>query len=186
MLATWRIGIAAMLVCFGVVLGSAYTRVVFGDFTLLREQVSSLELDLQKARDENAVLRKMARKERLKEEAANQEGLGNPQPVQAQDKRTSGVMTVTAYTPFDTTDGAAAGVTASAKPAREGMVAVSRDLFKQGWTFGKRVYVKNHGVYVIADLMAQTKRRTVDILMMDVDRALRFGRRSLDVVLLDA
>lgn len=47
-------------------------------------------------------------------------------------------LTVTAYTPHPNETDNTPTITASMQKVRAGTVAVSRDLFKQGWVFGKK------------------------------------------------
>ena len=57
-------------------------------------------------------------------------------------------------------------VTASMKKVRPGKtVAVSRDLYKSGWTFGKRVWVEGYGEKEITDLMHERFTKRVDLLV---------------------
>lgn len=129
-----------------------------------------LRLEVEKTRDESLLLRAVV--------LANLSKIADPVPNR--------LCTVTAYssTELVQTPGEQLYTASSAKP-REGMVAVSRDLFKQGWVFGKKVYIKNHGVFIISDLMSQSKMKSVDIYMKDQGRALEFGKRQIEVVLLD-
>jgi 3D (Asp-Asp-Asp) domain-containing protein len=57
--------------------------------------------------------------------------------------------------------------TASGVKPRPGHVAVSRDLFKQGWTFGKRVYIPQMGIYKIEDLTHRRLNKRVDVALFD-------------------
>jgi 3D (Asp-Asp-Asp) domain-containing protein len=94
------------------------------------------------------------------------------------------MLRVTAYSaePEQTDD--TPNITASNNPVRRGIVAVSRDLFESGWTFGRRVFVEGLGVFTIDDLMHKRKREQIDIFMHDTDQALRFGRQEMNVHLL--
>jgi len=57
-------------------------------------------------------------------------------------------------------------VTASMKRTRPGKtVAVSRDLYKQGWTFGKRIWIEGYGEKEITDLMHERFKKKVDLLV---------------------
>ncbi len=96
------------------------------------------------------------------------------------------VLTITAYnaeyaqtddTPF---------ITASNSRVRPGIVAVSQDLFRKGWVFGRKVYIVGQGVYTIEDLLAKRKKNQLDIFMNSKENALRFGRKRLRVFLLGA
>ncbi len=93
-------------------------------------------------------------------------------------------ITVTAYSPSVAEYDADPHVTASMVKVRPGIVAVSRDLFDQGWVFGKKVYVKGHGVFEIADLMNKRHKERVDIFFPNADEARRFGIKQVKVALL--
>lgn len=94
-------------------------------------------------------------------------------------------LTVTAYSPrIRETDGTPYN-TASNRRVREGIVAVSRDLFDNGWVFGKKVYIKQLGVFTIDDLMSGEKKNQLDIFMSDTKAALKFGKRKMEAYLLD-
>lgn len=102
-----------------------------------------------------------------------------------QNLRRKRVLTVTAYSPRRGETDSTPFRTASNRKVRRGIVAVSRDLFDNGWVFGKKVYIKNYGIYTIDDLMASFKRNQVDIFMFETRKALHFGKKKLEVYLLD-
>lgn len=93
-------------------------------------------------------------------------------------------VTVTAYSPTVEECGPDPLNTASMAKPRPGIVAVSRDLFDAGWVFGKKVYVKGHGVFEIADLMSKRYTQRMDIFFPDTDQARRFGKKQVTVALL--
>ncbi len=93
-------------------------------------------------------------------------------------------LLVTAYTADSTETDATPFITASNTRVREGIVAVSQDLFAKGWVFGKKVYIVNQGVYTIEDLLHKRKRNQLDIFMNNKIKALHFGRKKLKVFLL--
>lgn len=93
---------------------------------------------------------------------------------------------VTAYSPRREETDSTPFTTASNRRVRNGIVAVSRDLFNAGWVFGKKVYIKNYGIFVIDDLMAARKRNQIDIFMDDPRAALEFGRKRLSAHLIDS
>jgi len=94
-------------------------------------------------------------------------------------------LTVTAYSPRIRETDSTPHLTASNKPVRPGIVAVSRDLFDSGWVFGKKVYIKQYGIFTIDDLMAEDKRNHIDIFMYDTGEAVAFGKQVLTVSLVD-
>lgn len=94
------------------------------------------------------------------------------------------MLTVTAYSPAVGQTDSTPFITASNRRVRDGIIAVSRDLYSKGWEFGRHVYVKGMGVFTIEDLMHSRKRNQVDIFMFDTHRALQFGRRKMRVYLL--
>jgi len=93
-------------------------------------------------------------------------------------------VTVTAYSPTVAECGPNPRTTASMGKARPGIVAVSRDLFDEGWVFGKKVYVKGHGIFEIADLMSSRYTQRMDIFFPDTDKARQFGKKQVTVALL--
>ena len=93
-------------------------------------------------------------------------------------------VTVTAYSPSSSQCDSDPHVTASMVRVRPGIVAVSRDLFEQGWVFGKKVYVKGHGIFEIADLMNKRHTQRMDIFFPDTEAARRFGVKQVQVALL--
>lgn len=97
----------------------------------------------------------------------------------------SRTLAVTAYTasPDETDD--APVLTASNRPVRLGTVAVSQDLYKNGWSFGKKVYIDSLGVYEINDLVGSQHKRRIDVFMNDKGKALRFGIQSRKITLLE-
>ena len=102
------------------------------------------------------------------------------------DLKRSRQVTVTAYSPRMRETDSTPFTTASNRPVRQGIVAVSRDLFDSGWVFGRKVYLAGLGLFTIDDLMAAGKRNQIDIFMDDTDAALGFGRRTLRASLLDS
>lgn len=94
-------------------------------------------------------------------------------------------VTLTAYSPTRRECDDDPHVTASMTRVRSGIIAVSRDLFRQGWNFGKKVYVKGHGVFEIADLMNKRYTRRVDIFIPNTQEARNFGTQKSTIVLLD-
>jgi 3D (Asp-Asp-Asp) domain-containing protein len=93
-------------------------------------------------------------------------------------------VTITAYTPStNECDNDPLHTAIMTKP-RPGTIAVSRDLLEAGWTFGKRVWIKNHGVFVINDLMNKRYKKRIDIVMFDKNQAIQFGKRESVAVLI--
>jgi 3D (Asp-Asp-Asp) domain-containing protein len=93
-------------------------------------------------------------------------------------------LTVTAYSPDPSETDGTPTVTASMTRVRHGIVAVSRDLFRQGWTFGKKVYVEGYGVFTIRDLMNRRYTNRLDVFRWDRREALKFGKQTLHVSLI--
>jgi len=148
------------------------------EFSVLQAEKSTvaMRLDMEKARDESNLLVAVV----LANISKHSEPVSEPVPA------LNKVCTVTAYSPVELIQQPGEQLfTANMSKPKEGMVAVSRDLFKHGWVFGKKVYIKNHGIFTITDLMGQSKSKSVDIFMDDQGRALQFGRKQIEVVLLD-
>lgn len=96
------------------------------------------------------------------------------------------VLTITAYNAEAAQTDSTPFITASNSRVRPGIVAVSQDLFRKGWVFGRKVYIVGYGVYTIEDLLARRKRNQLDIFMTSKTQALQFGRKRLRVFLLGA
>lgn len=94
-------------------------------------------------------------------------------------------LIVTAYTPTEKECDADPDTTAAMLKPRLGMVAVSRDLFEEGWVFGKKVYIEGLGIFKIGDLMNKRWEKRIDIVMLDEKQALNFGLKQKSVALLD-
>lgn len=94
-------------------------------------------------------------------------------------------VTLTAYTARSRECDETPHVTAMMVKPRPGRtIAVSRDLFDDGWTFGRSVYIAGLGVYVIEDLMHKRHTQRIDILMGTVREANKFGKISGQAVLI--
>lgn len=91
---------------------------------------------------------------------------------------------VTAYTARAEECGADPDHTASMSKPRPGIVAVSRDLFDAGWTFGRRVYLAGVGVYTIGDLMHSRHEGRIDVFIDDLGAAREFGSRVVQASLI--
>ena len=96
--------------------------------------------------------------------------------------------TVTAYTP-DPRENGGRGTksgTAIGTRVRPGIVAVSRDLLRQGWGFGDKVHIEGLGVFTIEDTMHQRHRRAIDVAVPNTAAAEKIGkRRDIVVTLLE-
>ncbi|MBC8014798.1 MAG: G5 domain-containing protein [Sporomusaceae bacterium] len=87
-------------------------------------------------------------------------------------------MEATAYLP---TDGSVEGITATGIKARHGIVAVDPDVIP----LGTKVYVPGYGVALAADVGGAIVGHKIDLCMEDYDEAMRFGRRPVQVYVLD-
>lgn len=94
-------------------------------------------------------------------------------------------VTVTAYSPRVRETDSTPFVNASMQRVAEGQIAVSRDLFKSGWVFGKKVYIEGFGIFTIADLMNKRYEKRLDIFFNHTHKARKFGRKNLVAALLN-
>lgn len=76
-------------------------------------------------------------------------------------------------------------ITAMGTRVREGIVGVSRDLLKKGWTHGKYIYVSNEGIYRIEDTMNAKHKQSIDIFTFSLKHARTKGTFKTDVILID-
>jgi len=98
-------------------------------------------------------------------------------------RRKQRIVEVSAYTASEAECDRDPHVTASLQPPRPGTVAVSRDLFSMGWTFGRRVYLKGLGPYIINDVMNERYNMRVDVFMDHKRAAKEFGVRTTEAIL---
>jgi len=95
------------------------------------------------------------------------------------------VVTVTAYNPTERQTDSDPLVAASMRRVRLGTIAVSRDLFDQGWVFGRKVRIEGIGIFEINDLMNKRYTQRIDIFMWDEGQARKFGKKNIKAALLD-
>ncbi|WP_378951244.1 3D domain-containing protein [Pelosinus sp. sgz500959] len=88
------------------------------------------------------------------------------------------MMEASAYLP---TDGSAAGLTATGISARHGIVAVDPNVIP----LGTEVYVQGYGVALAADVGGAIVGNRIDLCIEDYSEAMRFGRRSVKVYVLN-
>ncbi|MDC0336448.1 3D domain-containing protein [Pseudodesulfovibrio sp.] len=117
-----------------------------------------------------------ARKHMVEEVRLLQKAMATP-PVRT--------VTVTAYNP--TTDQCDDDplIAASMRKVRLGTIAVSRDLFDQGWVFGRKVRIEGLGIFEVNDLMNKRFTQRIDIFMWDEDQARQFGKKNIKAALLE-
>lgn len=102
-------------------------------------------------------------------------------------------VTLTIYSPTESETDSTPNLTASGfkidkeNPGKHKIVAVSRDLKRKGWKFGKKVLIKNagkfNGVYTIRDLMNKRHRNRIDVLVGDNHKPIKL--RNVEVTLLN-
>ncbi len=88
------------------------------------------------------------------------------------------VMEASAYLP---TDGGGSCITATGLPARHGIVAVDPDVIP----LGTRLYIPGYGIALAADTGGMIVGDMIDLCMEDYDDAIQFGRRDIDVYILE-
>ena len=87
-------------------------------------------------------------------------------------------MEASAYLP---TDGNGAGITATGAVAQRGIVAVDPDVIP----LGTRVYIPGYGTAVAADTGGAIRGNKIDLCMESYGEAINFGRRSVEVYILN-
>ena len=88
------------------------------------------------------------------------------------------VMEASAYLP---TDGGGDCITATGLPATHGVVAVDPDVIP----LGTQVYIPGYGVAIAADTGGMIEGAMIDLCMEDYDDCMAFGRRDIDVYILE-
>ncbi len=94
-------------------------------------------------------------------------------------------VTVTAYNPTTSQCDDDPLIAASMRKVRSGTIAVSRDLFDQGWVFGRKVRIEGYGIFEINDLMNKRFTQRIDIFMWDEGQARQFGKKNIKAALLE-
>lgn len=102
-------------------------------------------------------------------------------------------VTLTIYSPTESETDSTPNLTASGfkidsdNPGKHRIVAVSRDLKRKGWKFGKKVLIKGagkfNGVYTIRDLMNKRHRNRIDVLVDGEHKPIKL--RNVEVTLLN-
>lgn len=87
-------------------------------------------------------------------------------------------MHASAYLP---SDGGGSGITATGIPARYGVVAVDPDVIP----LGTRLFIPGYGEAIAADTGGAIVGNTIDLCMESYDEAIRFGRRNVEVYVID-
>ena len=87
-------------------------------------------------------------------------------------------MEASAYLP---SDGGGSGITATGMAARQGVVAVDPDVIP----LGTRLYIPGYGLAVAADTGGAIVGSKIDLCMEDYTSAINFGRRDVQVYVLD-
>ena len=87
-------------------------------------------------------------------------------------------MEATAYLP---TDGSGEGITATGIQARYGVVAVDPSVIP----LGSRVFIPGYGEAIAADTGGAINGNRIDLCMEDYGSCMSFGRRSVDVYILE-
>lgn len=88
------------------------------------------------------------------------------------------IMEATAYLP---SDGDGEGITATGLEARHGIVAVDPDVIP----LGTRLYIPGYGFAIAADTGGAINGEIIDLCMESYDEAMEFGRRDVEVFVLE-
>ena len=94
-------------------------------------------------------------------------------------------VTATCYSPsIDETDDTPF-ITASGDSVHTKHIAVARDLYKNGWTFNRVVYIKEHNeFYIVKDLMNRRFENRIDFFAWTKPEAMKFGKKILTAYLI--
>lgn len=76
-------------------------------------------------------------------------------------------------------------ITADGSTVKHGYIAVSDDLYKTGWTFGKTVLIQGMGTFVIKDRMNNRISKTIDIWYDSKNKAIKNGSKKATAMLLE-
>ena len=124
-------------------------------------------LDIQLKENEQA-----AEQRRAREREAERVSRGIPR------YRAAYTLHASAYLP---SDGGGSGITATGIPARHGVVAVDPNVIP----LGSRLYIPGYGEAIAADTGGAIVGNQIDLCMESYDEAIQFGRRSVEVYVLE-
>lgn len=103
-------------------------------------------------------------------------------------------VTVTGYPPLPEYTNDDSETTASGEKVRLGRVAVCPNMIKEGWTFGRKIYLKGagiyDGIYTINDRMGADSKyyekcvNRIDIFQWTLDEAKKIYFKNAEIVLL--
>lgn len=101
-------------------------------------------------------------------------------------------VTLTIYSPSPSQTDSTPNITASgfkidtSNPSKHRIIAVSRDLKKKGWDFGKKVRIKKagkfDGVYTIRDLMNKRHKNRIDVLVDDEHNPIKLKNVEITLI----
>ena len=91
------------------------------------------------------------------------------------------IVKATAYNPSPWQTDSTPFIAAWGDRVRPGIIAVSRDLEKQGLTRGKKVFVDGYGEFEVLDRMHKRKKNQIDIFMMEYKDAIQFGVKEVKI-----
>ncbi len=101
-------------------------------------------------------------------------------------------VTLTIYSPSLSQTDSTPNITASgfkidtSNPSKHRIIAVSRDLKKKGWNFGKKVRIKKagkfDGVYTIRDLMNKRHKNRIDVLVDDEHNPIKLKNVEITLI----
>ena len=92
--------------------------------------------------------------------------------------RAAYTMHASAYLP---SDGGGSGITATGIPARHGVVAVDPNVIP----LGSRLFIPGYGEAIAADTGGAIVGNKIDLCMESYDEAIQFGRRNVEVYVLE-
>lgn len=109
------------------------------------------------------------------------------------DKPVKQTVTLTNYYPSESETDSTPNITASgfkidvSNPDKHKIIAVSRDLKRKGWKFGKKVRIKKagkyNGVYTIRDIMNKRYNKRIDVLVGDAHSPIKL--KNVEVTLIN-
>ena len=92
-------------------------------------------------------------------------------------------LEITSYSPRVQETDSTPLINACGTKVATGQVAVTNDLWHEGWICGRKIWIEGHGIYTVMDRMNSRFVGRLDIFNWSTRRAIRYGLKKRVVIL---